>query len=158
MSEPLASGQQAPDFTLSIDNGDAVSLSALQGQNVVLFFYPKDLTSGCTKECIGFSQIKADFAAADTHIIGISADSLTRHAKFREKHDLSIDLASDEARDVIESYGVWVEKNMYGRKYMGIERATFLIGKQGKIARIWHKVRVAGHVEAVLEAAQELKL
>ncbi|PLX34402.1 MAG: thioredoxin-dependent thiol peroxidase [Hyphomicrobiales bacterium] len=156
MSQPLETGQAAPDFTLPIDNGEAVSLSALKGQNVVLFFYPKDLTSGCTKESIAFSQLKGEFAAANTHIIGISADSVARHAKFREKNDLTVDLASDEERAVIQAYGVWVEKSMYGRKYMGIERATYLIDSEGRIARIWRKVRISGHVEQVLKAAQEL--
>lgn len=156
MTATLEAGQQAPDFSLPIDNGDPVTLKDFQGQNVVLFFYPKDLTSGCTKESIAFSQLKAEFGKADTHIIGISADSVARHAKFREKHDLTVDLASDEEKTVIEAYGVWVEKSMYGRKYMGIERATFLIDRQGKIARVWHKVRVAGHAEAVLKAAHEI--
>ena len=156
MTASLEAGQNAPDFSLPIDNGDPVTLSSFQGQNVVLFFYPKDLTSGCTKESIAFSQLKADFDQAGTHIIGISADSITRHAKFREKHDLTVDLASDEEKAVIEAYGVWIEKSMYGRKYMGIERATFLIDKKGKIARVWHKVRVAGHAEAVLKAVEEI--
>lgn len=156
MNAPLETGQMAPDFTLPVDNGDSVSLSGLKGKNVVVFFYPKDLTSGCTKESIAFSEMKDEFAKANTHIIGISADSVARHAKFREKHELTVDLASDEEKQVIEAYGVWVEKSMYGRKYMGIERATFLIDSEGRIARIWHKVRVAGHVAAVLKAAQEL--
>lgn len=156
MTATLEAGHQAPDFSLPIDNGDPVTLKDFQGQNVVLFFYPKDLTSGCTKESIAFSQLKAEFDKADTHIIGISADSVARHAKFREKHDLTVDLASDEEKAVIEAYGVWVEKSMYGRKYMGIERATFLIDRQGKIARVWHKVRVAGHAEAVLKAVHEI--
>jgi len=150
----LQIGNQAPDFILPTDTKGKVRLSDLQGHNVVVYFYPKDLTSGCTREAIAFSEHMEDFKTANTLIIGISADSVARHEKFREKHQLSIVLASDEERKIIEAYGVWVEKNMYGRKYMGIERASFLIDNKGKISQIWRKVRLKGHVEAVLKAAQ----
>ncbi len=152
----LQIGDQAPDFTLATDTKGEVKLSDFKGRNVVVYFYPKDLTSGCTKEAIGFSESLEDFAAANTVIIGISADPVARHEKFRAKHDLTIILGSDEECEIIGVYGVWVEKNMYGRKYMGIERASFLIDNKGKIAQIWRKVRLKGHVEAVLKAAQQL--
>ncbi len=154
----LETGDQAPDFALPTDTSDMVKLSDLRGHNVVVYFYPKDMTSGCTKEAIAFSEHMDGFKAANTLVIGISADSIARHGKFREKHQLSITLASDEERKAIEAYGVWVEKNMYGRKYMGIERASFLVDSKGKIAKIWRKVRLKGHVEAVLKAAQGLCL
>ncbi len=151
----LQIGDQAPDFTVATDTKGKVKLSDFQGRNVVVYFYPKDLTPGCTKEAIGFSESLGDFAAANTVVIGISADPVARHEKFRAKHDLTIILGSDEERGIIGAYGVWVEKNMYGRKYMGIERASFLIDYKGKIAQIWRKVRLKGHVEAVLKAAQQ---
>ena len=151
MSEP---GTIAPDFTLPRDGGATVSLSALRPQKVVLFFYPKDDTSGCTKEAIGFTEAAADFAAADTVVIGISRDSVASHDKFVKKHDLGVILASDEGSDVCEQYGVWVEKSMYGKKYMGIERSTYLIDGDGQIVRAWRKVKVPGHVAEVLEAAR----
>ncbi len=149
-------GDQAPDFTLPVDSGGDVTLSKLRGRNVVVYFYPKDLTSGCTREAVAFSELVKEFDAANTIVMGISADSISRHEKFRKKHDLTIILASDEERKAIEAYGVWIEKNMYGRKYMGIERASFLIDDKGKLVHIWRKVRLAGHVEKVLEAAQAL--
>jgi len=149
-------GDQAPDFELPGDGGTPVSLGALRGRKVVVYFYPKDNTSGCTKESIAFNQLRGDFEKADTTIIGISADSVASHDRFKAKHDLDFRLAADEDRKAIEDYGVWVEKNMYGRKFMGIERATFLIGRDGEIAQIWRKVRVNGHAEAVLEAARSL--
>lgn len=147
-------GDQAPDFTLPTDNGEDVALSALNGQIVVLFFYPKDNTSGCTKEAVGFSEKRNEFAAAGATVIGISPDSVASHAKFRAKHDLTVDLAADENKEALEAYGVWAEKSMYGKKYMGVERSTFIIGTDGKIAHAWRKVKVPGHVDAVLEAVK----
>lgn len=152
----LKEGDRAPDFTLPTDTGDTVSLSALLGRKIVVYFYPKDDTSGCTKEAIGFSELKPDFVKADSEIIGISADSVAKHEKFKAKHDLDIILASDEKRAAIEAYGVWILKSMYGRSYMGIHRSTFLIGRDGRIAHIWRKVKVANHAAEVLKAAQNL--
>ncbi len=133
-----------------------MSLSGLRPKAVVVYFYPKDDTPGCTKEAIGFTELGSDFAAANCVVIGISKDSVKKHDKFRDKHSLSVVLASDEVSDVCERYGVWKEKSMYGKTYMGIERSTFLIDGTGKIVGEWRKVRVPGHVEAVLEAAQAL--
>ncbi len=149
-------GDKAPDFTLPGAGGTEVRLSALAGRKVVVYFYPKDDTSGCTKEAVAFNALRREFEAANTHVIGISADSVARHDRFRAKHDLAITLASDEDRQVIEAYGVWGEKTMYGRKFMGILRTTFLIGPDGHIARVWRQVKVDGHAEAVLAAAREL--
>lgn len=149
-------GDFAPDFTLPTDNGEDLILSDLRGKKVVLFFYPKDNTSGCTKQAIGFTEHLSAFDKADTHIIGLSPDSVKSHAKFREKHNLGVALAADEEKTALEAYGVWAEKSMYGKKYMGVERSTFLIGTDGKIANVWRKVKVPGHVESVLEAAQAL--
>ncbi len=149
-------GQTAPDFTLPRDGGGDVTLSEMRPKKVVVYFYPKDDTPGCTKEAIGFTEMGKDFAAADTVVIGISKDTVAKHDKFVAKHDLGVILASDAESDVCERYGVWVEKSMYGKKYMGIERATFLIGEDGKVAEEWRKVKVPGHVEAVLEAAKAL--
>lgn len=148
-------GDPAPDFTLPSDNGE-ISLSSLRGKPVVIYFYPKDDTSGCTKEAIAFSQLKPEFDKIGVRVIGLSPDSATKHAKFRKKHELAVDLAADEDRVALEAYGVWVEKSMYGRKYMGVERTTFLIDAQGKIAQVWNKVKVDGHADAVLEAARAL--
>lgn len=148
--------QTAPDFTLPSTEGTDVTLSGLKGSPVVLFFYPRDDTPGCTKESIGFSQELAAFQAAGAKVYGISRDTMTKHHKFTEKHDLTVPLLSDEDGKVVEDYGVWVEKNMYGKKSMGIERATYLIDADGKIARIWRKVKVPGHVEEVLEAVRAL--
>lgn len=153
MSE-LKPGDKAPDFTLPADNGRQASLRELQGKSVVLYFYPKDDTPGCTKEAIGFSEAIDEFDAANTVVVGVSKDTLAKHDKFRDKHELKVMLASDEAGEVVEAYGAWVEKSMYGRTYMGIERCTYLIGPDGVIREIWRKVRVKGHVEAVLEAAK----
>ena len=147
-------GQSAPDFSLPTDGGGNISLSDLKGNMAVLYFYPKDDTPGCTKEAIAFTELKKEFDAFGVKIIGISKDTPQKHDKFKAKHDLDVVLASDEDGDMIEAYGVWVEKNMYGRKYMGIERATFLLGKDSKILNIWHKVRVKGHADAVLEAVK----
>lgn len=146
----------APDFTLPATGGSDVTLSALKGKPVVLFFYPRDDTPGCTKESIGFSGALADFEAAGAHVFGISKDSLASHEKFAAKRDLTVPLLSDEHGSVCEDYGVWKEKNMYGKTYMGIERTTFLIAADGTIARIWEKVKVPGHVEEVLEAVRAL--
>ncbi|WP_224815118.1 thioredoxin-dependent thiol peroxidase [Hasllibacter sp. MH4015] len=152
----LEPGQPAPDFTLPRDGGGDVTLSDLRPQNVVLYFYPKDDTPGCTKEAIAFTGLADAFAEANTVILGISKDTAAKHEKFIAKHDLGVTLVSDAEADICEQYGTWVEKNMYGKKYMGIERATFLIDGQGNIAQIWHKVKVPGHAEAVLEAARAL--
>ena len=149
-------GDTAPAFTLPRDGGEQVSLADYAGQAVVLYFYPRDDTPGCTKEAIGFTEMADEFTAANTVVIGASKDSVKKHDKFREKHSLGVVLVSDEESDLCETYGVWVEKSMYGKTYMGIERATFLIGPDGKIAQIWRKVKVPGHVEAVLEAARAL--
>ncbi|MEX0329125.1 MAG: peroxiredoxin [Ruegeria sp.] len=146
----------APDFTLPRDGGGQVSLSDQRGQPVVLFFYPRDDTPGCTKESIGFSEQLPAFADAGAQVFGISRDSIAKHDKFVAKHGLTTPLLSDEGQTVCEDYGVWVEKNMYGRKSMGIERSTFLIDADGQIARVWRKVKVPGHVEEVLEAVQAL--
>ena len=148
-------GQTAPDFTLPRDGGGTITLSALQPKKVVLFFYPKDDTSGCTKEAIGFTDAKDAFAAEGVEIVGISKDTAEKHDKFIAKHDLGIPLASDAEGDVCEQYGVWKEKQMYGRKFWGIERSTFLIGDDGTVLREWRKVKVPGHVDAVLEAVKE---
>lgn len=149
-------GDTAPAFTLPRDGGEQVSLTDYAGQAVVLYFYPRDDTPGCTKEAIGFTEMAAEFAAANTVVIGASKDSVKKHDKFRDKHSLGVVLVSDEESDLCETYGVLVEKNMYGKTYLGIERATFLIGPDGKIAQIWRKVKVPGHVEAVLQAARAL--
>lgn len=149
-------GDKAPDFTLPTDGGGALSLSSLKGRKVVLYFYPKDDTSGCTKEALGFRDALADFEKAGVAVIGVSKDSAAKHDKFKVKYELNFPLVADEECTACEAYGVWVEKSMYGRKYMGIERSTFLIGADGKIAKAWHKVKVTGHVEEVLEAAKAL--
>ncbi|WP_026380079.1 peroxiredoxin [Afifella pfennigii] len=154
MAKALDVGDEAPDFTLPTDGGGSFSLSAQRGNPVVVYFYPKDDTSGCTKEAIAFSENAAAFKGADTRIVGISPDSTASHDKFKAKHGLAVTIASDEKKEVCEAYGVWVEKSMYGRKYMGVERSTFLIDRDGLIARIWRKVKVPGHAEDVLEAAR----
>ncbi len=146
----------APDFTLPRDGGGEITLSALRPAPVVLFFYPKDDTSGCTKEAIAFTGLAGAFEAAGTKVFGISKDTVAKHDKFRDKHQLGIPLLSDADADVCEQYGVWKEKSMYGKKYMGIERTTVLIDADGRIARIWPKVKVPGHAEEVLEAVQGL--
>ena len=149
-------GDDAPDFKLPADGGDELSLSSLKGRKVVLYFYPKDDTSGCTKEAMGFRDALADFEQAGATVVGVSKDGVARHDKFKAKYELNFPLVSDEGGTLCEAYGVWVEKSMYGRKYMGIERSTFLIDGDGKIARAWRKVKVTGHVEDVLEAARGL--
>ena len=152
----LEEGQPAPDFNLPQDGGDPVTLSDLKGAPVVLYFYPRDDTSGCTKEAIAFTEKLDDFAALGARVFGISKDTVVKHGKFREKHDLGVGLLSDAESDVCERFGVWVEKSMYGKKYMGIDRSTFLIDAEGKIAKVWRKVKVPGHADAVLEAAKAL--
>lgn len=149
-------GSRAPAFSLASDSGETVSLSGLKGKPVVLYFYPKDDTTGCTKEAQEFSNLSSDFAKAGVAVVGVSKDSVASHAKFTAKYDLAVPLGSDPEGDVIERYGSWVEKNMYGRKYMGIERSTFLIGKDGKLTRIWRKVKVPGHAAEVLKVAKSL--
>ena len=155
MSE-LSEGMQAPAFTLPRDGGGDVSLSEFGGKKVVLYFYPKDDTSGCTTEAIAFTALKQDFADADTVVIGMSPDPVKKHDKFRDKHSLDVILAADEDKSTLEAYGVWQEKSMYGKKYMGVERTTLLIDRNGKIARIWPKVKVPGHAEEALAAAKDL--
>ena len=152
----LDSGDKAPTFTMPTDGGGTVSLKKLKGRKVVLYFYPKDDTPGCTKEACGFRDALPDFSAIDAEIIGVSKDSVAKHDKFKTKYELPFTLASDEDGSVCEAYGTWVEKSMYGRKYMGIDRATFLIDEKGVIRGAWRKVKVPGHVETVLQAAQEL--
>lgn len=155
MSE-LNVGDDAPDFTLPTDGDGEITLSGLKGQKVVIYFYPKDDTPGCTKESCAFRDNLPAFENLNAQIIGISKDSVAKHDKFKAKHSLNFPLASDENGDVCERYGVWKEKSMYGKKYMGIERSTFLIDEDGKIAAVWHKVKVPGHVEEVQQAAQDL--
>ncbi|MEM1066623.1 MAG: thioredoxin-dependent thiol peroxidase [Pseudomonadota bacterium] len=149
-------GQPAPDFTLPRDGGDSVTLSDLKGKTVVLYFYPKDDTSGCTKEAIAFTEEAAAFDAAGAVVYGVSKDTVAKHEKFRDKHSLGVPLLSDAESDVCERYGTWVEKSMYGKKYMGIERATFLIDGDSIVREVWRKVKVPGHAEAVLAAVKAL--
>ncbi|MBR7619796.1 peroxiredoxin [Phenylobacterium sp. 20VBR1] len=151
----VTEGFTAPDFELAGADGP-VRLSDFKGKAVVVYFYPKDDTTGCTKEAQEFSGLAADFAKAGATVIGVSKDSVKSHAKFTAKYDLAVPLGSDPEGAVIERYGSWVEKSMYGRNYMGIERSTFLIDQDGKLARIWRKVKVAGHAAEVLKAAQSL--
>ncbi|MDP9630563.1 UNVERIFIED_ORG: peroxiredoxin Q/BCP [Ensifer adhaerens] len=152
----LTPGDLAPDFTLPCDGGGTISLSALRGRPVVLFFYPKDDTKSCTLEAISFTELASEFAAAGVELIGLSPDSVKRHDRFAKKYDLAVTLAADEERSVVNAYGLWVEKSLYGRKYMGVERTTFLIAADGRIARVWEKVKVNGHANEVLEAAKAL--
>jgi peroxiredoxin Q/BCP len=152
----LKVGDKAPAFSLKTDGGGKVSLSGLKGQNVVLYFYPKDDTSGCTAQACGFRDNLPKFGKVDATIIGVSRDSVESHDKFKTKHKLNFTLGSDDSGKVTEEYGVWVQKSMYGKKYMGIERSTFLIDGKGKIAAIWRKVKVPGHVEEVLKAVKSL--
>jgi peroxiredoxin Q/BCP len=152
----LKVGDRAPAFALPATGGQTISLDGLKGRKAVIYFYPKDDTSGCTLEAQDFQSRRADFAAADTEVIGVSADSLKSHDKFRAKYGLDFPLASDESKAMLEAYGVWAEKSMYGRKYMGIERTTVLIDREGRIAQVWHKVKVPGHADEVLAAAKTL--
>lgn len=151
-----AIGDDAPDFTLPRDGGGDVTLAGLKGKPVVIYFYPKDDTSGCTKEAIEFTGLGAEFEAAGAVVLGVSRDPVASHDKFKAKHELGVTLLSDEDGAVCEAYGVWVEKSMYGRKYMGIERSTFLIDGEGRLREAWRKVKVKGHAQAVLEAIQAL--
>lgn len=152
----LQPGDKAPDFDLPTDTG-RVSLSSLKGKNVVLYFYPKDDTAGCTSEALQFSSEVEEFQKLGAVIVGVSKDSVASHAKFRAKHDLTIELAADPLGDVVEAYGAWVEKSMYGRKYMGVDRSTFLIDRDGVIREVWRKVKVPGHIKAVMNAAKAIK-
>jgi peroxiredoxin Q/BCP len=149
-------GGKAPDFTMKTDGNGTVSLSKLKGENVVLYFYPKDDTSGCTKEACDFRDNLPKFGKVDAVVIGVSRDSVESHDKFKKKYKLPFALASDEDGKVCEAYGTWVEKSMYGRKYMGIERATFLIDGKGIVRHVWRRVKVPGHVEDVLAAIKAL--
>jgi thioredoxin-dependent peroxiredoxin len=152
----LQDGDKAPDFTLETEAGETLNLSALKGKPVVLYFYPKDDTSGCTLEAQEFSRLMPAFKNAGVTVIGVSPDSVASHQKFCRKYDLSVTLAADIDKTAANAYGVWTEKSMYGRKYMGVERSTFLIDKAGRIAKSWRKVKVSGHADEVLAAAKEL--
>lgn len=152
----ISEGKKAPNIKLPDADGEIVDLSKLKGSPVVVYFYPKDDTSGCTKEAIEFTAQMEEYEKAGTIVLGISPDSEKSHKKFADKHSLSVRLLADTEKKAAETYGVWVEKSMYGRKYMGVERATFLIDKSGKVARIWRKVKVPGHVDEVLAAVKEL--
>jgi peroxiredoxin Q/BCP len=152
---PGGPGTPAPAFTLETADGP-VRLADFAGRKLVIYFYPKDDTPGCTTEAIDFTRLADRFAAADTTVLGVSKDSLASHAKFAKKHDLAVRLASDPEGSTIEAFGAWVEKSMYGKKYMGIDRSTFLVGRDGTIAEAWRKVSVKGHAEAVLKAAEAL--
>jgi len=156
MGRDLAAGAKAPAFSLPRDDGATVSLKDFKGRNLVLYFYPKADTPGCTKEAIAFSALRAAFAKAGTEILGVSADPVKTQNKFKTKHKLKIALGSDETKAMLEAYGAWGEKSMYGRKFMGVIRKTFLIDGQGRIVRVWPKVSVTGHAEEVLEAAKAL--
>lgn len=156
MSE-LQHGDMAPDFDLPTDGGGRVRLSDLRGQTVVLYFYPKDDTSGCTSEAQAFTTLAEDFRKAGAVVIGASKDSVKSHDRFKAKYGLEITLASDESGEVVEAYGAWVEKSMYGRKYMGIDRSTFLINGEGALSQVWRKVKVPGHADQVLKAVRALR-
>ena len=147
-------GDVAPDFTLPTDGGGEITLSSMRGKKVVLYFYPKDDTSGCTKEACDFREKISEFEKAGVVVLGMSPDSVKKHDKFKAKYDLPFSLVADEEKTALEAYGVWVEKSMYGRKYMGVERSTFLIDVDGSIQSVWRKVKVPGHVDAVLDAVQ----
>ena len=149
-------GKTVPAFEMPTDTAGTVSAESLKGEKYVIYFYPKDDTPGCTTEAKGFTELSGDFDALGVKVIGVSKDTIAKHGKFRTKHELSVLLASDEEGAACEAFGVWVEKNMYGRKYMGIERATFLVDETGTVRNIWRKVKVKGHVEDVLEAAKAL--
>lgn len=152
----LSAGDRAPNFKLATDEGEDVSRTALKGKPYVLYFYPKDDTAGCTKEAVDFSAAAAKFTKLGIAVIGISKDSIASHEKFRKKYKLKVILASDPDIKTAQDWGVWIEKSLYGRKYMGMERATFLVDAKGVIVQAWHKVKVPGHVEAVLAAARAL--
>lgn len=150
----IARGEQCPQFSLPDDDGQIASLADLAGHPFVLFFYPKDDTSGCTQEAVEFSALRSAFAALGVEVLGVSPDSLEKHRKFRKKHGLSVRLLSDEEKTLIGKCGLWIEKSMYGKRYMGVERTTVLISEDGVVARLWHKVKVPGHAREVLEAAK----
>ncbi len=152
----LHEGDKAPDFELPTESDDKLKLSGFKGKAVILYFYPKDDTPGCTLEAKDFSKLAPDFRKAGVAVIGLSPDSVERHRKFSKKYGLAVQLAADEDKAVATAYGVWVEKSMYGRKYMGVERSTFLIDRGGRIAKVWRKVKVPGHAEEVLAAARAL--
>jgi peroxiredoxin Q/BCP len=156
MTKELGPGDRAPAFRLETDDGGEISSAKLKGKPFVLYFYPKDDTSGCTKEAIAFTQDKKRFDRVGATVIGVSKDSVSSHRKFREKHGLGIVLGSDQELETAQAYGTWVEKSMYGRRYMGMERSTFLVDEKGVIRRIWRKVKVPGHATAVFEALQEI--
>ena len=156
MGRDLVAGAKAPAFRLPRDGGTTISLADFKGRNLVLYFYPKADTPGCTREAIDFSRLRAAFAKADTDILGVSADSVAAQDKFKTKHKLTIPLASDETKAMLTAYGAWGEKSMYGRKFMGVIRKTFLIDAKGAIARVWPSVRVPGHADEVLAAAKAL--
>jgi thioredoxin-dependent peroxiredoxin len=152
----LTIGKPAPQFSLPGSGGATYTLSGYTGSNLVLYFYPKDDTSGCTTEGLDFTALKNQFAATNTKILGVSPDSPTSHDKFCKKHGLGVDLASDEGKTMLEAYGVWAEKSMYGKKYMGVERTTVLIDKAGNVRQVWAKVKVPGHAAEVLAAAKAI--
>ena len=152
----LQPGDRAPDFTLPRDGGDSLSLRDFKGRKLVLYFYPKADTPGCTKESIAFSKLKSAFARAGTDVVGVSADPVKAQDKFRDKHDLKVPLASDEEKKMLTAYGVWGEKTLYGRKFMGVRRTTYLIGADGRVASVWENVKVDGHADTVLAAAKAL--
>ena len=156
MSQNLKIGEKAPDFSLPADGGRVIALTSYAGQKLVLYFYPKDDTSGCTQEAIDFNGLRQEFEKAGTAILGVSPDPVKKHDKFKAKYALEFPLLSDEQKHMLEAYGVWVEKSMYGRKYMGVERTTVLIAADGTIAQVWPKVKVPGHAAEVLAAAQKL--
>jgi peroxiredoxin Q/BCP len=152
----LAQGDEAPAFALASDGGGKVSSGDFKGKPFVLYFYPKDDTSGCTKEAIAFTERLPDFKKLGVAVIGVSPDGVAAHDKFKAKYGLGFALGADVDKAVCQAYGVWLEKSMYGRKYMGVDRSTFLVGRDGRIARVWRKVKVPGHVDEVLEAARTL--
>jgi peroxiredoxin Q/BCP len=157
MAELPAVGAKAPDFDLEKDGGGKAKLADFRGRKLVLYFYPKDDTTGCTQEAKDFSALAADFEKAGATVVGVSPDSAARHGRFKAKHDLSVALLADESKAMLAAYGVWKEKSMYGRKYMGVERTTLLIDGKGVVREVWPRVKVAGHARAVLDAAKALK-
>jgi thioredoxin-dependent peroxiredoxin len=156
MSDWIEEGRKAPDFTLASTDGKKIKLSSFKGSPVVVYFYPKDDTPGCTKEACAFRDLKRDFQKLGAHVLGISADSVESHEKFRDKFELNFPLLADEGHKVAEQYGAWREKNMYGKKSMGIQRSTFLIDAKGRVAKVWKAVKVDGHDEQVMEALKGL--
>lgn len=156
MSTELHEGDLAPSFDLPSDGGGQISSESLKGKPYILYFYPRDDTPGCTKEAIGFTEAYPQFEAAGVEVIGLSKDTVSSHQKFKQKHGLCFPLASDDSGRVVEAFGAWVEKSMYGKKYMGIDRATFLVDGEGRVRKIWRGVKVPGHIEEVLSAARSL--